>query len=553
MGTIPFLHKQRFNTGFLAGFLAGILATSVMLLLSITFGGISLPDVLSSAITQAMPLGVFEQLHSIFGPSSKYDLFYIVLIGQCLVFALSGGLCNSVRLQSRRWIDEQGQLHWFAGMMLAFLLWLIVGFIFLPLTGAGIFGSKLLIGTLKAIGSLTVVGIIFGILFIFIQNWLVLRYSQKQGMALETTAGQEHIAHISRRRDLVRSGLVLLGLGTLGALAWRFVSSSTSSVLSSSQVLQNYKNKIFPPPIPNYGTISQVTGLSPAITSNDNFYVVSKNFLADPIVNSNTWQLRISGLVAHPYTLTYDELTALPTKQQYQTMMCISNEVGGQYMSNALWEGVPLTTLLQRAGTIKSDATKVVFYAADGYSDSIHLSKALEPTTLIATHMNGVTLPSGHGYPARLLVPGIYGMKHVKWITNIEVVSTDYQGYWQQSGWSDSADIRLTSRIDTPLDNAQIPASKPISIAGVAFSGNKGISEVDVSFDNALTWHRATLQRPLSELTWVLWEIPWQPVPGNHTISVRAIDREGNVQGPQLAPPLPNGSSGYHTIHVAAN
>jgi DMSO/TMAO reductase YedYZ molybdopterin-dependent catalytic subunit len=234
-------------------------------------------------------------------------------------------------------------------------------------------------------------------------------------------------------------------------------------------------------------------------------------------------------------------------------MMCISNEVGGEYMSNALWEGVPLITLLQRAGAIKPGATKVVFHAADGYSDSIYLTKALEPTTLVATHMNGVILPQGHGYPARLLVPGIYGMKHVKWITKIEVVGTDYQGYWQQSGWSDPAEIRLTSRIDTPLDNAQVSADKPISIAGVAFSGKKGISEVDVSFDNAHTWHRATLQRPLSELTWVLWEFPWQPALGSHTISVRTIDKEGNVQDPLLAPPLPNGSSGYHTIHVTAN
>ena len=553
MGTTPFSNKQRFNTGFLAGFLAGILATSVMLLLSITFGGVSLPDILSSAITQTMPLGLFEQLHSIFGPNSKYYLFYIVLIGQCLVFAFSGALCNLLRFRFRTWIDEQGQLHWSSGIMLALLLWLLAGLILLPLTGSGIFGSKLLIGILNTIGSLAVVGIIFSILFIFIQNWLVLRYSQKQGMVLETSQGQDTIPQISRRRDLLRSGLVLLGLGTLGALASRFVSSSTSSVLSSSQVLQNYKNKISPPPIPNYGTISQVTGLSPEITPNDKFYVVSKNFLSDPTVNSNTWQLRIGGLVAHPYTLTYDELTALPTKQQYQTMMCISNEVGGEFMSNALWEGIPLTTLLQRAGAIKPDATKVVFYAADGYNDSIHLTKALEPTTLIATHMNGITLPQGHGYPARLLVPGIYGMKHVKWITKIEVVGTDYLGYWQQSGWSDPAEIRLTSRIDTPLDNAQVSANKPISIAGVAFSGKKGISEVDISFDNAHTWHRATLKRPLSELTWVLWELPWQPTPGSHTISVRTIDKAGNVQDPKLASPLPNGSSGYHTIHVTAN
>src|SRR5258708_17022233 len=129
-------------------------------------------------------------------------------------------------------------------------------------------------------------------------------------------------------------------------------------------------------------------------------------------------------------------------KKQYESMMCVSNEVGGQYMSTALWEGVPLVDLIQRAGGAKGGATKVVLYAADDYSDSIVLSKALEPTTLLAVHMNGVTLPQVHGYPARLLVPGIYGMKHVKWMTRIQVVKTDYQGYCQQRGWTHPAPLR---------------------------------------------------------------------------------------------------------------
>ncbi|HEY4033593.1 MAG TPA: molybdopterin-dependent oxidoreductase [Ktedonobacteraceae bacterium] len=554
MGTIPTSNKQRFNTGFQAGFLAGILATGVMLLLSITSGGVSLPDALSSAISLAMPLSLFEFLHSIFGPDSKYYLFYIVLIGQCVVFALSGGLCSLIlgtrRFQSRRWIDEQGQIHWPTGIILAFILWLLTGLIFLPLTGSGFFGSKLIIGTVNTIGSLTVVGLIFGLLFIFIHNWLVFRHIQQQRAALEILPEEEGIPQVSGRRNLLRNGLVLLGLGALGTVAWRFISGSSSSVLSPSQELQTYKSKITPPPHPNYGTITEVPDLSPEISSNDAYYVVSKNFVSDPTVDASTWQLSIDGLVAHPYTLTYNELMALPTKQQYESMMCISNEVGGEYMSNALWEGVPLVNLLQHAGEIKPGATKVVLYAADDYSDSIHLAKALEPTTLVATHMNNVTLPQGHGYPARLLVPGIYGMKHVKWITRIEVVDTDYQGYWQQSGWSDPAPIRMTSRIDTPTDSAQLSANKLTYIAGVAFSGNKGISEVDVSYDNGQTWHRATLKQPLSGLTWVLWELPWQPAKGTYTISVRAIDNEGDVQDPVVAPPLPNGSSGYHTINV---
>jgi hypothetical protein len=168
----------------------------------------------------------------------------------------------------------------------------------------------------------------------------------------------------------------------------------------------------------------------------------------------------------------------------------------------------------------------------------------------MAVRMNGETLPQEHGFPARMLVPGIYGMKHAKWLVHIEVVNYDYQGYWQQSGWSDSANVRMTSRIDTPLQNAGLAANKETYVAGVAFSGNKGIGEVDVSFDNGVSWQRATLQRPFSDLTWVLWEIAWRPGVGIYTILVRAIDLQGNVQDPHTAPPLPDGSSGYDSVTV---
>jgi DMSO/TMAO reductase YedYZ molybdopterin-dependent catalytic subunit len=557
MATIPSSNQRRFNMGFLAGLLAGIVATGAMLLLSFTASGVSLPDILSTAISRAMPVSLFGYLHSIVGADAKYELFYIVAIGQCFVFALCGGLYSLLlsAMPSKRWIDEQGQMHWFAGVVLTLLLWLCIGLVFLPLTNSGAFGSKLPIGTANTMGSSVVVGLIFSIVFVAMHNWLGFRSIQRQRATLEASEAspeQQNTPQAAGRRHLLRNGLVLLGLGALGTLAWRFIVASSASVLSPSQALQTFKNKIIPPPKPNYGTIPAIVNLSPEITSNANFYTVSKNFVSDPNVDGSTWQLSVGGLVAHPYTLTYDELTALPSKQQYETLMCISNEVGGNYMSNALWEGIPLVNLLQRAGEIKPGAMKVVLYAADGYSDSIYLAKALEPTTLVATRMNGDALPQEHGYPARLLVPGIYGMKHVKWITSIEVVNVDYQGYWQQSGWSDLATVRMTSRIDTPQDGAQLPANEPTYVAGVAFSGNKGISEVDVSYDSGQTWHRATLKPPLSDLTWVLWSLPWQPAPGSYTISVRAIDSEGNVQDPQVAPPLPNGASGYHTIQVTA-
>ncbi|HEY4389685.1 MAG TPA: molybdopterin-dependent oxidoreductase, partial [Ktedonobacteraceae bacterium] len=495
-------------------------------------------------------------LHELFGPDAKHYLFYIIVAGQCLIFALSGGLCNLLLSQisyPSLVEDEQGTLRWPVGLWLAGVLWILTGLLFLPLTGAGFFGASLAGGVFSTMFTLAVVGLFFGLFFVFVQNWLLFRHLQHLGVVEREEAVQ---AGLTRRAVLVRGG-VWVGVAALGVLAWRFISQGTSggqtlSSTSLNRLQQDYKPKVEPVASPTYSNsdFSQIPGLSSEITPNDQFYGVSKNLASDPDINAARWNMTIVGQVEQPYALNYAQLQALPMKTQYETLMCISNEVGGQYISNAAWKGVPLVDLLAKAGKIKPGATKVVLYADDGYSDSIHLAKALEPTTLVALYMNGVALPSAHGYPARLLVPGIYGMKHVKWITKIEVVNNNYQGYWQGQGWSDPAPVRMTSRIDTPIRSQQLKAGTPTYIAGVAFSGDKGISMVDISLDAGETWQHTMLKKPLSDLTWVLWEMPWQPKAGSYTLVVRAIDLEGNVQDPAIASPAPDGSSGYHSIVV---
>ncbi|MDQ2905623.1 MAG: molybdopterin-dependent oxidoreductase [Chloroflexota bacterium] len=554
----------RFRTGFIAGLAAGAAASGVMLLLNVVFGSISLPEAFGSELTALMPAAMFDFLHQLIGGDAKHYLFYGILVGQCLVFALSGGLYNLVMERARAMFGlpateqvEPGQeqagssrvlvpaLHMYDGLLLASALWLLAGLVLLPLTGAGIFGAQLSAGPIDGLLSLGVVGLVFGLLFVLVQNQL----TQGTQSGSETRPEAE-ASRREARRTLLKRGVLVVGAGLLGVAGWHFITDGLSApVLSVTRLVKQYKNKIVPPPVPNYGEITPAPYLSPEVTPNDQYYVVSKNLFSDPSVDSNNWRLTVSGEVSQPFTLTYKQLLALPMQKQYESMMCVSNEVGGEYMSNALWEGVRLADLLQSAG-VKPGATKVVFRAVDDYSDSIHLTKALEPTTLLAVHMNGATLPGGHGFPARMLVPGIYGMKHCKWITQIEVINYDYQGYWQQRGWSDAAPVRLTARIDTPLTGTAVRAGKVTFIAGVAFSGNRGISEVDVSTDGGQNWQRATLKKPLSGLTWVLWEFPWQ-VPakaGSYNVAVRAIDLEGNVQDPNVAPPAPDGSSGYHSI-----
>jgi DMSO/TMAO reductase YedYZ molybdopterin-dependent catalytic subunit len=556
--------KQQFKNGSIAGLGAGIIATAFMLLLNQALGGISLPEVFGSFLTALMPAAMFDYLHQMIGGDAKHYLFYGIIVGQCLVFALCGGLYNlylaravhnaavkefyksAKPREDTELVSAGPHLELYQGLVLAFVLLLLVGFGLLPLTGAGIFGAGLAVGFNNTLVSLAAIGVVYGLLFVVMQNWLATRDYIKKAAGVKEEEGE------LTRRIVLQRGLIIAGVGLLGYGAWRFIIQGAGAATAPvSKLLQHYKSKIVPPPVPNYGEVQPTRFLSPEITSNDQYYVVSKNLFADPVVQGSSWRLTVDGYVDNPYTLSYQELLALPMQQQYESMMCVSNEVGGQYMSNALWEGVPLKDLLERAG-VKKGAIKVVFYATDDYSDSIHLDKALEPTTLLAVHMNGATLPQGHGFPARMLVPGIYGMKHCKWLTRIQVVTQDYQGYWQERGWSDPAPIRMTSRIDTPFVGSNVPVNQVANIAGVAFSGNKGISEVDVSLDGGNSWQLATLKRPLSDLTWVLWEYPWQPTSrGSFTLIVRAVDLEGNVQDPNVAPPAPDGSSGYHTIAVS--
>jgi len=576
MKTFGTSRRRSFRTGFIAGLLAGLVASGVMILISTLGSGLSLPEVVGSKLTALTPLAVFAYLHELIGADAKYYLFYVIFAGQCVVFALSGGLFNVVlNVQEQRGRpqgspplrEELGQrgrpqgsppnatppppLWVYHGLLLAGILWLFAGLVLLPLTDAGVFGAQLNAGVVNSMWSLAVVGVVFGLLFVYAQNWLVTRAKVAGDINRREFADGEEEG--IPRRDLLKRGAVLVGIGLLGVGLWRFITEGvTNPGIPVGRLIQNFKSKITPPPVPNYGVIYPARFLSAEVTSNDQYYVVSKNLVADPTVDGKSWNLAVDGQVEHPFTLSYQEVLALPMQKQYESMMCISNEVGGQYMSNALWEGVPLVHLLQRAG-VKPGASKIVFHAVDNYTDSIHLSKALEPTTLMAVYMNGVPVPENHGFPARMLVPGIYGMKHCKWLTRIEVVNYDYQGYWQQRGWSDAAPIRMTARIDTPLDGTNVAARRTTYIAGVAFSGNRGISEVDVSTDGGRTWQRATLKQPLSALTWVLWELEWQPNPGNYLVTARAIDLEGNVQSPIEEPPLPDGSSGYHTVTVTAS
>ena len=266
---------------------------------------------------------------------------------------------------------------------------------------------------------------------------------------------------------------------------------------------------------------------TPPITANEDFYVTSYDLT--PSIDREQWSLHIGGMVTHPRSWSFKELMQQPQTTMIATLECIGNTVGGYSIGTAEWGGVKLNHLLNEAG-FDPNAFDLVLRGADDYSDSVPLSRALEDDVLLATTMNGVPLPPDHGYPARVIVPGIYGMKHVKWLTGLELVNDDYKGYWQQQSWSDTALVKLSSRIDVPGDRELI-TTPHCTIKGIAFNGRRAIQRIEVSTDAGKTWTTGTLLPKRSPQTWTPWSYQWPiPASGEYTIMARATNDRGLTQ-----------------------
>lgn len=293
--------------------------------------------------------------------------------------------------------------------------------------------------------------------------------------------------------------------------------------------------------------------LNSEVTSNDSFYIVSKN-LFDPEVNASNWSLVVDGLVSNPgKTYTIDDIKGtLPQVEQYTTFECVSNTINGSLISNAKWTGVKISDVLSGAGGVKAGAEYVVFYSVDGYSVGIPLSKALMDDSILAHSMNDVDLPQKHGYPLRAVIPGLYGMMSAKWINRIEVVGSVYSGYWQTRGWTNNAEVYTQAFISvpsTPQSLSQYGGS--VMLGGVAFAGDRGISKVEVSVDGGSTWQEAILKPEISNLTWRLWAYDWHPSkPGSYYVYARATDGTGQLQTSAQTSNFPNGATGYAVISV---
>lgn len=294
------------------------------------------------------------------------------------------------------------------------------------------------------------------------------------------------------------------------------------------------------------GFLARIVGLSPEITPTRDHYVVSKNVF-DPGVEEAEWRLHLGGLVERELVLTLDDLKALPSVERSTTLICVSNPVGGDLIGNSVWTGVRLADLLELAG-VREGASEVVLRAADDYVDTFPIDAALRDGTIVAYLQNGEPLTRAHGFPARVLVPGIYGMKNVKWVVAIDLAGEDRLGYWQERGWSDEAIVHTMSRIDT--GRATRLPDGTVAIGGVAFAGLRGVSRVEVSTDDGATWQEATLSPAANPYSWNLWGLRWDAAPGTYTVRVRATDGGGELQTAERSRPLPDGATGYHALRV---
>jgi len=350
-----------------------------------------------------------------------------------------------------------------------------------------------------------------------------------------------------RRRFLV----ALAGTAAFAALA---VTTGRVLVTRMRQVMASREDVVLPRPFssqpgPVAGDSLAAEGLSELITPTEDFYRID-TAISVPRVDLDTWTLKIHGLVDRPIELTFDDLLDLPMVERFVTLSCVSNRVGGTLVGHARWQGVPLRDLLDRVG-VDAEATQIVGRSVDGFTVGFPAEAAFDGRdALVAVAMNGEPLPFDHGFPARLVVAGLYGyVSATKWLSEIELTTWDaFDAYWIPRGWSKEAPIKTQSRIDVPRQSARLdPGTVPI--AGVAWAPNRGIEKVEVQVDDG-AWIQAELSVELSKDSWRQWALDWEATPGAHTITVRATDADGETQTSDVAAPAPNGATGYHTRNV---
>ena len=356
----------------------------------------------------------------------------------------------------------------------------------------------------------------------------------------------------TRRSFLRWAGIAAAGTAVVATGAKALSSGGSgggSAVAANSSPLPNPVATL-PPQLRSLASTPNlnIEGITPLMTPNDDFFRID-TALSVPRVDLANWRLEIKGKVRTPFSISYDELLAMPQVEAPITLACVSNRVGGTLIGTAMWQGVELRTLLDRAG-VEPSGEQIVGTSVDGYNAGFPTSAAFDGrSSLVAIGMNGVPLPLDNGFPARIVVEGLYGyVSSTKWLRSIELTEWDsFNGYWIQQGWAKNGPIKMSSRIDVPRSGARQPEGI-VTLAGVAWAPNTGVAAVEVRIDGV--WRRATLGDSLSGGVWRQWYYDWNATKGEHEIAVRCIDADGQVQTGEITPNPIAGYTGWETRSI---
>jgi len=496
----------------LTGIVAAVVTLGVAELVSLVLGGIGNPLLsVGSFVIDIVPEGVKSAVIALFGTGDKIVLGATLGI---LVLLLAGA---AGLLQFRR-----------------------------PPVGLVVLGAVALIALVTALtradatptaAAPTLVGAAAGL--------VVLRTLAARLRAWTSPLSRtERDRHLERRTFLqlaVSAGAVSLVVG-LGA---RMLNSATQVASAARAALKLPKPASLAPAA---AAEPAVSGISPFVVPNGDFYRID-TALQVPSIDPATWELRITGMVENEVSISYEELAALPLEEHYVTLSCVSNEVGGSLVGNAKWLGYPIRTLLAQAKP-KAGADMVLSSSIDGFTAGTPLEVLQDENraAILAIGMNDELLPLEHGFPVRMVVPGLYGyVSATKWVVELKVTTfAADEGYWTPRGWDALGPVKLESRIDTPVNTVAVGT---VPIAGVAWSPHVGVAKVEVQIDDG-EWLEATLAPVVDVDAWLQWWYEWDAPAGNHDIRVRATDNEGYTQTSVYAPPAPNGASGWHEVSV---
>ena len=478
-------------------------------------------EAVSTRVIAYAPTWFVELGKTLFGFSDKIAL----LIGTAILTVLVGSLLGKLARERMSWA-----LAGIAGMQ-------AIGFVAMVSDDNGTAGASMF---------LTIAGTLIGLLVFIVLMGLI------TPVPAPAKDGESDISPtnppVGRRTFLAASGVVAASGAIMGVGGNRLRDRGTANTTATD---------ISFPPSPdaeridglvdkaNSSPVAATDNISPAVVPNDDYYRIDTSLFV-PNINADDWSLTIDGLVENPMTLSYAELVERSTTIAPVTLSCVSNEVGGPLVGNAVWQGVPLQDLLEEAG-VKPEASQVASYA-DNWSCGFPTA-ALENdrTALVAVGMNGEPLPNLHGFPARLVVSGLYGyVSATKWLRRIELTTLeDFDGFWIDKGWAKIAPVKTQARIDKPLPSEEFDGTAPIDIAGVAWAPSIGVERVEVQVDSG-PWIEAELGESLGPDAWRQWRVKWEGDAGDHIVQVRATTSNGEVQTEERTAPAPNGASGLH-------